>query len=61
MDTIATPDEESPGPAKVEEDTSEECRLCLDPFAENVVTIENPELRSRMDKVFHFSVSSSEW
>ncbi|XP_065086556.1 transcription factor grauzone-like [Ochlerotatus camptorhynchus] len=55
MDEISTPGAEPSGSAKME-DIPEECRLCLDPFAENVVTVENPELRDRMEKVFHFSI-----
>lgn len=36
------------------------CRLCLDPFAENISSIDDPILKEQMDKVFHFPISSVE-
>ncbi|KXJ75491.1 hypothetical protein RP20_CCG011609 [Aedes albopictus] len=39
-----------------EENLSGECRLCLDPFGVNVVSITDPQLKERMDKVFPFSI-----
>ncbi|XP_062553330.1 transcription factor grauzone-like isoform X2 [Armigeres subalbatus] len=38
------------------ENLSGECRLCLDPFAVNVVSIADPVLKKQMDEVFPFTI-----
>ncbi|XP_065086799.1 transcription factor grauzone-like [Ochlerotatus camptorhynchus] len=37
---------------------SDGCRLCLDPFAENFITIKSPQLKEQMEKVFSFVIES---
>ncbi|XP_039435396.1 transcription factor grauzone-like [Culex pipiens pallens] len=32
------------------------CRLCLDPFAENASSIDDPQLKAKMEQVFNFPV-----
>nr|XP_019933184.2 zinc finger protein Xfin-like isoform X2 [Aedes albopictus] len=34
------------------------CRLCLDPFAESCTTIDNPEFKEKMEKVFTFQINT---
>ncbi|EAT34182.1 AAEL013547-PA [Aedes aegypti] len=42
------------------ENLAGECRLCLDPFAVNVVSIADPQLKGQMDKVFPFSIEPAD-
>ncbi|XP_055626148.1 transcription factor grauzone-like [Toxorhynchites rutilus septentrionalis] len=40
----------------MEQLTSSDCRLCLDPFAENVRSIDDPEFKQQIQQVFNFSI-----